>query len=202
MFIFGVTGGIGCGKSAVCSFLKVKSLTIIKADPLAKELTNRSPEIRHALKAEFGEDVYSENGQLNKEKLSKLVFYDSGTREKVNRIIHPHVIDWIKAEAQRLYREAGQELIGVEAALIFESNMVQMLDAVVVVSAPLEDRIHWLQKRNNLSREEIFKRIKSQMPLTKKIKRADYVIKNDGTLEDLEKKVDLLYQWLRQRAGT
>jgi dephospho-CoA kinase len=202
MFIFGVTGGIGCGKSVVCNFLKAKSLPIIEADPLAKELTNRSPEIRQALKAEFGEDVYSENGQLNKEKLSEIVFNDSGAREKVNRIIHPHVIDWIKAEAQRLHREADQNLIGVEAALIFESNMDQMLDAVVVVSAPLADRIRWLQKRNNLSREEILKRINSQMPLTEKMKRADYVIENDGTLEDLGKRVDLLYQWLRQRAGT
>jgi dephospho-CoA kinase len=86
----------------------------------------------------------------------------------------------------------------VEAALIYESKMDGMLDAVVVVSAPFEKRIQWLQKRNNLSREEILKRIDSQMPLADKVKRADYVIENDGSVADLAKKVDLLCQWLRK----
>jgi len=196
MLLFGITGGIGCGKSSVCNFLREKSVSIIEADPLAKELTNRLPDIRKALKVEFGDDVYSKEGQLNKEKLTEIVFYDSVAREKVNQIIHPHVINWIKEETERLHREESQKFVGVEAALIFESKMDEMLDAIVVVSAPLEKRIQWIQERNNLSREEILKRINSQIPLEEKVKRADYVIENDGTLEDLDKKVNLFYQWL------
>ena len=196
MLLFGITGGIGCGKSSVCNFLREKGVPIIAADPLAKELTNRLPDIRKALKVEFGDDVYSKEGQLNKEKLTEIVFYDSVAREKVNQIIHPHVINWIKEEAERLHREESQKFVGVEAALIFESKMDEMLDAIVVVSAPLEKRIQWIQERNNLSREEILKRINSQIPLEEKVKRADYVIENDGTLEDLDKKVNLFYQWL------
>lgn len=196
MLLFGITGGIGCGKSSVCNFLREKSVSIIEADPLAKELTNRLPDIRKALKAEFGDDIYSKEGQLNKEKLTEIVFYDSVAREKVNQIIHPHVINWIKEEAERLHREESQKFVGVEAALIFESKMDEMLDAIVVVSAPLEKRIQWIQERNNLSREEILKRINSQIPLEEKVKRADYVIENDGTVEDLDKKVNLFYQWL------
>ncbi|MFQ5709455.1 MAG: dephospho-CoA kinase, partial [bacterium] len=188
MFLFGVTGGIGCGKTVVCNFLKEQGIPILEADPLAKELTNRLPEIRHDLTAEFGTDIYSKNGRLNREKLSAIVFSDASARERVNQIIHPHVLRWIEQEAQRLQREERQSLVGVEAALIFESNMDAILDAVVVVSAPLEKRIQWIQERNQLTREEILKRIESQMPSGEKVKRADYVVENDGSLSDLKAK--------------
>jgi dephospho-CoA kinase len=194
MILFGVTGGIGCGKSVVCDFLKKKGIAIIEADPLAKELTNRLPEIRRELTREFGEDVYSAAGSLNVEKLSQLVFSDSEARTRVNEIIHPQVLREIQNRAKEL--SAHHKLVGVEAALIFESKMQEMLDAVVVVSAPLEKRIAWIQRRNNLPREEIIKRIQSQIPLTDKVKLADYVIENDGSLQDLSDKVDALYLWL------
>lgn len=199
MFLFGVTGGIGCGKTSVCKFLKEKGVPIIEADLLAKELTNQLPAIRQALKNEFGEEVYTKEGHLNKNKLSKLVFSDATARKRVNQIIHPHVLRWIEEEVQRLYTEENQNLIGVEAALIYESRMNKMLDAVVVVSAPLEKRIRWIEKRNNLTKEEILKRIDSQMSLSEKIQLADYVITNDGSLKDLAKQVDTLYHWLCQK---
>jgi dephospho-CoA kinase len=198
MFLFGVTGGIGCGKSVVCRFLKKHAVAIIAADPLAKDLTNRLPEIRAALTAEFGEQVYTSAGGLNVRKLSQLVFSDAAARRRVNEIIHPHVLREIKTQVQRLAAE-GNQLVGVEAALIFESEMNRTLDAVVVVSAPLEKRIEWIRKRNNLSREEILKRIQSQMPLAEKIQLADYVIENDGSLHDLSAKVDELYLWLIEK---
>ncbi len=199
MLLFGVTGGIGCGKTVVCNFLKQKGIPIIEADPLAKELTNRLPEIRQALIAEFGRKVYNPDGKLNKDVLSQIVFSDPKAREKINQIIHPHVLNWIKEEAQRLQKEEKQKLVGVEAALIYEAEMDKMLNAVIVVSAPLEKRIQWLQARNKVPREEILKRIHSQMLLDEKIGRADYVIENDGSLGELEKKVDLLHQWLKKR---
>jgi dephospho-CoA kinase len=127
-----------------------------------------------------------------------LVFSDAAARRRVNEIIHPHVLREIKTQVQRLAAE-GNQLVGVEAALIFESEMNRTLDAVVVVSAPLEKRIEWIRKRNNLSREEILKRIQSQMPLAEKIQLADYVIENDGSLHDLSAKVDELYLWLIEK---
>ncbi|NIR50101.1 dephospho-CoA kinase [candidate division KSB1 bacterium] len=199
MFLFGVTGGIGCGKTAVCNFLKQKGIPILEADPVAKELTNTLPEIREALTREFGEEVYSEAG-LNREKLSKLVFTDPGSRKRINRIIHPHVLHWIQNEARRLKKEEHQELVGVEAALIYESGMDKMLDAVVVVTAPLENRIRWIQQRNNLPTDEIIKRIDSQMLLAEKVKRAEYVIENNASLDELEAKVDDLVRWVKQRS--
>jgi len=195
MLLFGITGGIGSGKSAVCKFLKKKKVPIIEADPVAKDLTNSLSEIREGLIQEFGENVYR-NGRLNKKKLSELVFSSTATRERVNQIIHPHVFQWVRKEAVRLQEQEQQELVGVEAALIYESSMEQMLDKVVVVSAPLQKRVKWLQKRNHFSQTEIQKRIDSQMPLSEKVNRADYIIDNEGTLIKLSKKVDALYDWL------
>ena len=200
MFLFGVTGGIGSGKTTVSDFLKQKGVSIIGADPLAKELTNTLPEIRKALIEEFGNDVYTEAGELNKDKLSQLVFSDEKARHKVNSIIHPHVLDRIQTEAHRLKDEENQKRVGVEAALIYESKMHEMLAAVVVVTAPFEKRIEWIKKRNNLTREEILKRIDAQMPLAEKIRRADYVIENNENLDHLSNQVDIFFKWLSDRS--
>lgn len=196
LFLFGVTGGIGCGKSVVCHFLNRKGIPIIEADALAKDLTNTLPEIRQSLTNEFGSDVYNSEGLLNVEKLSQLVFSDAAARTRINEIIHPHVLQQIQDQAKAI--SAQEKLIGVEAALIFESQMHKMLNAVIVVSAPLEKRIEWIRKRN-LPRDEILRRIQSQMPLAEKIQLADYVIENDGSLQQLATKVDALHSWLIEK---
>lgn len=198
MLLFGVTGGIGSGKTAVCNFLREKDVPILEADSLAKDLTNHSPEIRQALVTEFGKNVYLDSGTLNKDLLSQLVFSDAGTRDRINQIIHPQVFKAIQDRVNQFKKE-NQNLVGVEAALIYESKMERILNAVVVVTAPMEKRIEWMKSRDGFSQEEILKRINSQMPLEEKIKRADYVIENDDALSDLTEKVDGLYNWLCAR---
>lgn len=193
--LFGVTGGIGSGKTAVCACLKVKNIPIIEADPLARELTQTVPEIRDELVATFGQDLFSACGDLNKEELAKLVFSDVAAREQINRIIHPHVLNAIREQAEE-FRLQGNQLVGVEAALIYESGMQEMLDAVVVVDAPLGHRMQWIQERNHLTVAEATKRIDSQMPVEQKVARADYVLLNNGSLIDLSRKVDELHLWL------
>ena len=198
MILFGVTGGIGSGKTAVCNFLKEKKIPIIEADPLARDLTNHSPEIRQTLVAEFGKDVYLDSGNLNKDLLSQLVFSDAATRERVNQIIHPPVFKAIQDRVNQ-HKQENQSLVGVEAALIYESQMERILNTVVVVTSPMEKRIEWIESRDGFSQQEILKRINYQMPLEEKIKRADYVIENDGSLSDLAKKVGVFYDWVCER---
>ncbi len=199
MFLFGVTGGIGSGKSAVCTYLKEKGVDVLEADPLAKQLTVSNSEIRQELIKCFGKDVYTRDGEINKERMRELVFSKPQSREQINQIIHPHVLQWIDKEAKRLNRDMGRSLIGVEAALIFESKMEKILDAVVVVHAPLKQRIHWVQTRNGLSREEVENRMNAQMSVDEQIRRADYVLNNSGSLEELRHLTNELFDWLRER---
>lgn len=199
MFLFGVTGGIGSGKTVVCEYLREKNLPILNSDSIAKDLINNHPQIQKRLIASFGQDVYSKPNQINTKKMSGLVFEKEGARENINRIVHPFVFEHIKNEASKMQNEAA--LLGVEAALIYESQMEKILNAVVVVDAPFEKRIEWIQKRNNFARDEIVKRIESQMPVEDKIQSADYVIYNNSDLDALKNKVETLVDWLLEKSA-
>ncbi len=196
MLLFGITGGIGSGKSAVSDLLRHKDVPVLDADDIARALTTTLPAIRQALIDRFGKKVFTAAGELDKEHLRELVFSDPKTREEVNAIIHPHVLEFIRKEVRRLFAEEGHTLIGVEAALIFEADMDQMLNKVVAVDAPVDLRIERIAGRDGLSMEEISMRISSQMPHAEKVSRADFVVDNSGDLESLAGQAELLLRWL------
>jgi dephospho-CoA kinase len=194
--LFGVTGGIGSGKSEVCALLDRKGVRILRADQIAKQLTSTLPEIRNSLKKEFGEDIYLTDNSLNIKRMRDVVFNDERSRMRVNEIIHPHVLHFIKTEAERLERQENAALIAVEAALIFESGMEKWLDAVVVVTAPEEIRTKRIMQRDSLEREDVRARIQAQMPENELVAKADYTLENIGSVRSLQKSVDLLYDRL------
>lgn len=200
MFLFGITGGIASGKSLVSGCLRDRGFQIVAADPLAKKLTRELPEIREALLARFGSEVYTSDGEINKDKLRELVFSGVETRRQVNEIIHPPVLRAIQQEAEQLHSE-GEDIIGVESALVYESNMHKMLNAVVVVDAPLHRRIKWLCERDGLSAEAAHVRISAQMSAMEMLRRADYVISNASTVHRLYSKVSELVVWLHDQAS-
>ncbi len=196
MLVFGVTGGIGSGKTEVCRLLAARNIPIIAADPMARDLTASSAEIRKDLSQRFGAEVYEKDGSPNIGKLSELVF--SGppeTRAAINAIIHPHVFRKIQDELQA-HRRRDERFVAVEAALIFESGMDKVLDRVVVVDAPQAKRMEWIAARNRLTPEEALQRIRAQMPVEEKITRADYVVANSGDLRALSDSVNKLLLWL------
>lgn len=199
MFLFGVTGGIGSGKTVVCDYLRKRNLPVLNSDSIARDLINNHPQIQKKLIESFGQDIYSESNKINTEKMSRLVFGDKNARENIDRIVHPFVFEYIKNESSKL--QGGTPFLGVEAALIYESKMEEILNAVIVVDAPFEKRIEWLQKRNDFSREEIVKRIESQMPVEDKVQLADYVIYNDSDLDALKNKVEILSNWLFEKSA-
>lgn len=199
MFLFGVTGGIGSGKTVVCDYLRKRNLPVLNSDSIARDLINNHPQIQKKLIESFGLDIYSELNKINTEKMSRLVFGDKNARENIDRIVHPFVFEYIKNESSKL--QGGTPLLGVEAALIYESKMEKILNAVIVVDAPFEKRIEWLQKRNDFSREEIVKRIESQMPVEDKVQLADYVVYNDSDLNALKNKVEILSNWLFEKSA-
>ena len=188
----GVTGNIGCGKSEVCRLLKKAGIPIISADLVARKLMNTDNQIKLTLKQIFGENIYHSNGKLNRKKVAEIIFTDKSAKEKINKIVHPRVIQYEHQLLLKLYKTGHFPIAGVEAALIYEAKSEHFFDFIIVVSASEQTVIKRLKKRDGFSENQIKNRIQSQMSLKEKIKRADYIINNDGTLQDLKTEVEKL----------
>jgi len=199
MLKIGITGGIGCGKSEVCRLLEEKGIPIIHADIVAREMIDSNEKIKSQIKATFGDDVYLPDGKLDRKKVANIIFNNEDAKQTINQIVHPRMIQYQKTELEKLERSGKYKFAGVEAALIFEAGAEKQFDVIVVVAALEETVVQRLMERDGLSREEILKRINSQMPLSEKIKRADIVVHNDGSLDELNHEVNRLLYWLNNQ---
>ncbi len=191
--IIGITGGIGSGKSAVADSIRSRGFKVLSMDDSARELMAESPEIREKLGGEFGGECYLPDGTLNKAFLAAEVFA-AGNEErlaKLNSIVHPYVIQKMIDECEKLV-SSGENLIFVESALIYEAELDEGFDYVVVVDAPKETRVERVLRRGGISREEVLRRMESQLSSEEKIRVADFVIDNSKTLAELEKAVDFI----------
>jgi dephospho-CoA kinase len=200
MLVVGLTGGIGCGKSEVRKRLKKAGVRVIDADTLAKEIAEKNPAVVATIKKEFGSDIYGADGKLQRKKLAAIVFNDSTKLAALNAIIHPRVIGTVEREIDAL-REQGEKLVVVEAALHYEVNWNEAMDVMVVVSAPMEQRIPRVMQRDGVDEAAVHRRIATQLPIEEKVKRADFVIENDGDLKALDEKVDILLAKLSERTA-
>jgi len=172
----GITGGIGSGKSYVARIFGALGVPCYDADREAKMLMNGDPHIREALLKAFGPQVYGSDGLIDRAHLSAQVFRDRGKLELLNGIVHPVVIrhaeDWAAAQRHPYSLK--------EAALLFESGSYRLLDRTILVSAPEEERIRRVIRRDSTTREEVTRRIEKQMTEEEKAKLADFIILNDG----------------------
>ena len=183
MKIIGLTGGIGSGKSTVLELFKILGVKTYSADESAKKMVNTDPYLINLIKSSFGENIY-DKGQLNSKKLSKIVFEDTEKLKLLNSIIHPVV-----AKDFKLFLNSNNEdYIVKEAAIIFETKSENNYDKIIFIQSPLEIRIERVINRDNISREEVMKRINNQLDENLIIDKCDYVIRNENK-EDLEDKV-------------
>lgn len=189
----GVTGGIGSGKTTVCGFLEEKGARVFYADIEAKRLMQEDAGVKDALVDAFGQEAYTEDGSLNRPYLADQVFNDKKQLERLNAIVHPRVFEAFD-EAKEQAAEEGIDLLVHEAALIFEAGGDVHLEEVAAVVAPDEDRIAWVTERDDVTPDQVRARMEHQLPQDELRRRADYVIENDGTLDDLrQKSVDLYW---------
>jgi len=183
MKIIGLTGGIGSGKSTVLELFKFLGVKTYSADESAKKLVNTDPYLINLIKSSFGDNIYDKD-ILNSRKLSKIVFEDTEKLKLLNSIIHPAV-----AKDFKLFLNSNNEdYIVKEAAIIFETKSENSYDKIIFIQAPLEIRIERVINRDNISREEVMKRINNQLDENLIIDKCDYVIRNEN-IEDLEDKV-------------
>lgn len=190
--ILGVTGGIACGKSTVTEAFRTLGAEVISADQLAREAVQPGSTALAALVERFGPGILLPDGHLNRNVLAELVFTDGDARTDLNRITHPAIAALAEERLGQL-RSAQAPLIVYEAPLLFEAGAEKRVDAVLVVTATLEQQIERLRHRDGLNKEQALARLQAQMPLAEKLRRADYVIDNSGPVEATANQVRLLY---------
>uniref|UniRef100_UPI0032171F69 dephospho-CoA kinase n=1 Tax=uncultured Draconibacterium sp. TaxID=1573823 RepID=UPI0032171F69 len=174
--IVGITGGIGSGKSVVCSVFKLLGVPVFEADLEAKRLINSSTEIKNGLIDLFGNDIYTQNDTIDRKKLAGIIFNDEVQLKKVNELIHPVV----RSEFQKWVQKQNVPYVVHEAAILFESGFYKMMDFTILVSAPEQMRIKRVSSRDNVTAEQVKERIDKQWPNEKKRKLATIEIKNDN----------------------
>lgn len=175
MIKVGLTGGIGSGKTTVCTVFEHLGIPVYRADIHARMLSDVDDDIRKSLTGLFGVNIYSESG-LNRKKISELIFVNRNLLQKVNEIIHPKVLNhfnlWLNDYPEIKY-------IIHEAAILFESGMNHLFDKIITVTAPEDIRINRITKREGVNEDHVKNIIKNQWPESRKKSFSDYIVMND-----------------------
>nr|CAD7587494.1 unnamed protein product [Timema genevievae] len=184
MFIVGLTGGIATGKSTVSEVFKEHGIPVIDADVMA-----RKGKAWHKIKKEFGEDVFTKDGQLNREALGELIFQDVEKRRKLNEITHPEISREMFWAAVRCIFQ-GHQFIVMDLPLLFESgSMLEYIHKIIVVTCEEDLQLQRLMDRNSMSESRAKQRISAQMPLDSKCEKGHFVVENSGTVDDTRQQV-------------
>jgi dephospho-CoA kinase len=194
--LIGLTGGIASGKSTVAAILRRLGAAVVNADELAREVVLPDTPGWQEIVQAFGAGVLQPDRTLDRQKLRKLVFDNGAARKKLEAIIHPRV----RALAEERIKEhagAGFEIVVYEVPLLFEGNLQDSLRPVVLVAAAHATQKRRLMERDRLSEADAEKHISAQMSLEEKRRLADYVIENDGELDDLERQVRQILERIR-----
>jgi dephospho-CoA kinase len=173
----GITGGMGSGKSTVCKIFKLLGAPVFEADVVAKQLLNTHPEIKSGLVRLFGKGIYMQDGTIDRKKLAGIVFNDEIQLANMNRLVHPVV----REEFNKWHEKQQAAYIIHEAAILFESGFYKMMDFTLLISAPEQQRIERVIKRDEVREQQVLERINRQWPDEKKRKLASLEIINDNT---------------------
>jgi dephospho-CoA kinase len=196
MHLIGVTGGIACGKTEVCKVFQKKGAIILSGDEIGKQIVERNKKVLQKLVQTFGKDILKKDRSLNRRKLGELAFASKESKDKLNRIIHPYLLKELRKKIGSLKKKNHEGVVAIDAALIVEWGLQDELDYLVFVESKREDKIKRLQKQKGYSRKEAIFRIKSQLPEMTKKRLADFVIINDGGLNQLRKKAEKIFNRL------
>ena len=187
-YIIGLTGNIGGGKTLACSYLREMGVAVIHTDSLGKQLMRKGEASYKAILAEFGSELLADDGELDRCKMSQLIFGSEASRLKVNSIVHPLVIAEIEKQIA-VFRAEDKAMVIVESALIFESGLAPQMDEVWLVTAPREVLLRRVQERDGISAEQAQARLAAQEDNALHEELADVVILNDAGPAELKAKI-------------
>jgi len=204
MKVIGLTGGIGSGKSTVSRFLAELGAVVINTDKVGHELFKPDTDAWREVVAVFGRQILAPQGEVDRDKLGEIVFATPQARDQLNRIMHPRIRDWVKAEIKE-YRRRGIKLLVLEVPLLVEvplslragePSLSDEVDEVWVTVAPEATVLKRLKERGGISEEQILARIRSQLSSEERARRADVIIDTDCSLDELKTRVRELWRKL------
>ena len=188
MRIFGLTGNIGSGKSTVAAMLRDAGIPVLDADLISREVTAPGGRAYDAVVQAFGGGIVRDDGSIDRKRLGEIVFADPVSRERLERITHPAILEAMKEAIAGIERE-GHHAAVVEATLIHESGRKGLFEAVISVTCDRETAISRLAARGGMSRSQAEARLRAQMDADRKAGASDYVIDNSGDIESTRRQV-------------
>jgi dephospho-CoA kinase len=197
MLRVGLTGGIATGKSSVGAMFVELGCHLIESDQITHQLFEPGQAVHAAVVKQFGNRILAPDGTIDRRILGDIVFKDPQARAKLNGLVHPAIIQRQQEWLQEMEAQDPHGIAIVDAALMIEVGTYRNYDKVIVVTCSPEMQRERLRARSALSEEEIESRIRSQMPAEEKIKYADFVIDNSGSIESTRVQVETVYQQLR-----
>lgn len=193
--VIGLTGGIASGKSTVSSMFRKLNIPVIDADAIAREVVEQGKPAYDQIVKAFGQAILYEDGSINRKKLGDIIFQDEQKRAILNGIVHPAVRAEMNARKEEYIRN-GEAAVVLDIPLLFESKLTYLVQKTLLVYVDQKTQIKRLMERNGFTKEEADARISSQMPLVDKIKLADAMLNNNGTLEETTLQLlRVLKQW-------
>ena len=191
MRVFGLTGNIGSGKSTVAAMLREAGIPVLDADRISREVTAPGGRAYAAVVQAFGGGIVRADGSIDRKRLGEIVFSDPGSRERLEKITHPAILEAMKEAIARLGRE-GHRAAVVEATLIHESGRRGLFDAVISVTCDRETALSRVAARDGMPRAQAEARLRAQMNADRKAEASDYVIDNSGDIESTRREVAAL----------
>lgn len=193
--VIGLTGGIASGKSTVSNMLKAIGLTVIDADIEARLAVEKGEPAYKEIVGVFGEDILLQDGNLDRQKLGGIIFNDKEKRQLLNKIVHPAVrLRMTKQKESAVLR--GEQVVVLDIPLLFESDLTYMVEKTLLVYVDEDIQLSRLIARNDFTENEAMARIKSQLPLSEKLRWADAVINNNGTVAETKQQLKkVLQEW-------
>jgi len=192
-----ITGGLSCGKSSACHFFKEFGSYTINADEIVHQLLSSNTKLIQEITSLLGDDI-TENHQINRSRMAKKVFNNPQLLRSLENILHPIVYDEIERQYQRVAKEQSAPLFIAEIPLLYETGNDRFFDKTIVVVADEKVCKERFQQKTALEAEEYDKRSARMLSLKEKALKADYVIKNDGTLAQMRDRVKNIYDLLKK----
>lgn len=196
MITIGITGGFATGKTTVVKMFRELGAKVVDADRIARSITKPKTLVWKSIVDYFGKEVLKKNGYINRNKLAKIIFSNKTKRYKLNSFLHPHIISEIKRIINTAAKGSKTKVLVVDAPLLFESGINKLFDKIIVVLCRYDIQQKRALMRKNLSLKQINKRIKSQWPLNRKIKKADFIINNNKNFIKTKREVNGVWKEL------